>query len=153
MILKDADMLAGEAARFLEGLSPRADRATVVTLSGELGAGKTAFVKALASALGIREHVTSPTFVIMKIYDLEGGVFKRLVHIDAYRLKGAHHLKVLGWDALLADPQNLICVEWPEQAGESIPKDALRITLRYSEGDEREICYEGVEGEKALSPS
>lgn len=137
-----------EAARFARELAPRTDRATVVTLSGELGAGKTAFVKALAKELGVAEHVTSPTFVIMKIYDLEAQKFSRLVHIDAYRLKGEHHLKVLDWDDLLADPQNLICMEWPEQAGEAVPKDAIRIALRYSGGDERTISYEGLEGKK-----
>lgn len=127
----------------MAGLLPRTDRATVVTLSGELGAGKTAFVKAAAKRLGVQEHVTSPTFVIMKIYDLEGQAFKRLVHIDAYRLKGAHHLKVLGWDSLLGDPKNLIFVEWPEQAGDGIPADAVRITLRYSGDNERTISYQG----------
>jgi tRNA threonylcarbamoyladenosine biosynthesis protein TsaE len=130
-----------ESARFLAGLQPRADRATVVALSGDLGAGKTAFVKGVARALGLKEHVTSPTFVIMKIYDLEKAVFKRLVHIDAYRLKGEHHLKVLGWEELCANPQNLIMIEWPEQAASAIPAGAIRIQLRYSGEDEREIEY------------
>lgn len=139
-----------EAARFVAGLSPRPDGATVVTLSGDLGAGKTAFVKGIAKALGLAEHVTSPTFVIMKIYDLHNQAFKRLVHIDAYRLKGAHHLKVLDWDELLQDPMNLICVEWPEQAEGAIPPRAIRISLRYSGEHERAISYEGLEGEEAV---
>lgn len=139
-----------EAERFAVSLMPRKDRATVVTLSGELGAGKTAFVKAAAKALGVDDHVTSPTFVIMKIYDLEGKAFKRLVHIDAYRLKGAHHLKVLGWNSLMSDPQNLIFMEWPEQAADAIPADAVRIELRYSGGDDRTISYENGKAEEAL---
>ena len=138
-----------EVSRFIARLEPPASGAIVVTLSGELGAGKTAFVKAAAKALGVEEHITSPTFVIMKIYDLYGQMFKKLVHIDAYRLKGEHHLKVLGWGELCADPQNLIFVEWPEQAGNAIPKDAIRITLRYSGENDREIIYEG-EGKKAV---
>jgi len=133
-----------EAERFTRTLQPRADGATVVALSGDLGAGKTAFVKGVARALGVMEHVTSPTFVIMKIYALHGQKFQRLVHIDAYRLKGEHHLKVLGWDELLADPKNLIFVEWPEQAGNAIPASALRLTFGYSEDDGRTIRYEGV---------
>jgi tRNA threonylcarbamoyladenosine biosynthesis protein TsaE len=143
MMVRDKDGLEEEAARFVRSLMPRAGSATVVALSGELGAGKTAFVKAAAKALGVDEHVTSPTFVIMKIYDLEGQAFKRLVHIDAYRLKGAHHLKVLGWDSLMSDPQNLIFMEWPEQAAAAIPSDAVRIALRYSGDHERTIDYEG----------
>lgn len=137
-----------EAARFARGLHPHTDRATVVALSGDLGAGKTAFVKGVARALGVAEHVTSPTFVIMKIYHLHDQKFKRLVHIDAYRLKGAHHLKVLGWDELLADPKNLIMMEWPEQAGSAIPASAIRVAFRYSGDNEREIEYER-EGKEA----
>lgn len=130
-----------EAQRFVHSLAPR-DGATLVALSGELGAGKTAFVKAAARALGVTEHVTSPTFVIMKIYHLHKQKFLRLVHIDAYRLKGEHHLKVLGWQELLANPHNVIFVEWPEHAGTCIPANAERLTFRYSGDDEREILYE-----------
>ena len=141
MHVKGADQMFYEAERFVRRLVPRADGATVVTLSGDLGAGKTAFVKGAAKALGVTEHVTSPTFVIMKIYPL-GGDFKRLVHIDAYRLKGEHHLRVLGWDDLCADPANLIFVEWPEQAPGAIPSHAIKVMLRYTGDDEREIEYQ-----------
>ncbi len=132
--------LEAEAKRFVAALHPRAE-AVVVALSGELGAGKTAFVKAVTKALGVREHVTSPTFVIMKIYELERQKFQKLVHIDAYRLKGMHHLKVLGWEELVRDPHNLIFVEWPEQVAEAMPKGAVCVGLRYSGEDIREITY------------
>lgn len=154
MIVRDSEGMASEAARFVAGLSPRTDSATVVALSGELGAGKTAFVKGVAKALGLHEHITSPTFVIMKLYPIgkpkaSNGAgdrrFKKLVHIDAYRLKGEHHLKVLGWEELLRDPGNLICVEWPEQAAGAIPASAIRIALLYSGEHERTISYEGLE--------
>lgn len=140
MTIRGLEEMGLEAARFVAGLSPRAEGATVVTLSGDLGAGKTAFVKGVAQALGVHEHVTSPTFVIMKMYPLEGR-FKKLVHIDAYRLKGEHHLKVLGWEELLRDPKNLICIEWPEQAPGAMPTHAIRIALRYTGENEREIIY------------
>ncbi len=129
-----------EAAKaFLAHLAP-GEKATLVTLSGDLGAGKTTFVKGIAKALGIEEHITSPTFVIMKIYDLLDGKFARIIHMDAYRLKGMKHLKVLGWDELLRDPKNLIFLEWPEKIEEAIPQDAKRITFRYS-GDDRHLLY------------
>ena len=128
------DAIEDEAARFARGLTPRGT-ATVVTLSGELGAGKTAFVKAAAKALGVTAHVTSPTFVIMKIYDLHNQKFKKLVHIDAYRLKGQHHLDVLGWEDLLRDPADLIFIEWPEQAG-ALPSHTIRIKLSHDPEDE-----------------
>ncbi|OGG58553.1 tRNA (adenosine(37)-N6)-threonylcarbamoyltransferase complex ATPase subunit type 1 TsaE [Candidatus Kaiserbacteria bacterium RIFCSPHIGHO2_01_FULL_56_24] len=136
------DMMA-EAARFAATLHPRPE-ATIVALSGDLGAGKTTFVKGVAKALGIGEHVTSPTFVIMKIYDLDSppaGGFKRLIHIDAYRLKGIQHLKVLGWEDLIKDPGNLILIEWPEKIDGAIPANAVRLTFRHGTEDTREIDY------------
>lgn len=132
--------MATEATVFVEGLVP-SDSATFVALSGDLGAGKTTFVQGIAAALGVTEHVTSPTFVIMKIYDLTGQKFDRLVHMDAYRLKGERHLRALGWDALARDPKNLIVVEWPEKIEGGIPPGARSITFRYSGGDAREIVY------------
>ena len=117
--------------------------ATTVTLSGELGAGKTTFVQALAKALGVEESVTSPTFVLEKIYQLQGQKFARLIHIDAYRLKGAHELEVLGWKELLADSGNLIVLEWPERVAEAIPAGAIRIRFDI-EGDERTISVNGT---------
>jgi len=123
------------AAQWLASIIEQADgkevdsisQATVVGLSGHLGAGKTAFVKMVAKTLGIQEEVTSPTFVIMKIYEVqspkskvqswkskEGVPWKRLVHIDAYRLEKPEELEVLNWEQLVADPHNLIMVEWSE---------------------------------------
>ena len=87
-----------EATRFASSLEPSQQGATFVTLSGELGAGKTAFTKGVAKALGVTETVNSPTFVLEKIYDLSqfdghSVSFKRLIHIDAYRLASGIELK------------------------------------------------------------
>jgi len=143
--IPNAEAMEHEATRFVLSLLPKAIEATLITLQGDLGAGKTAFVKGIGRALGVAERITSPTFVIMKIYDLEGQRFSRLIHIDAYRLKGEHHLKVLGWDDLLSDPQNLICMEWPEQAGNALPESAIRMVFRYSGEYGRTITYENSE--------
>ncbi len=109
------------AADWLAGISMKhadADEALIVGLSGHLGAGKTAFVKAVAKSLGVTEDVTSPTFVIMKLYEINAASpWKRLIHIDAYRLERAEELEALGWEQLVADKNNLILVEWPENVG------------------------------------
>ena len=142
-------------AEFLAGLSPRKDSAAVVTLSGELGAGKTTFVQGVAKALGVAESVTSPTFVLEKIYPVRDASrsngagalsrgFERLIHIDAYRLKGAHELEALGWKELLANAGNLIVLEWPERVAEAMPEDAVRIRFDIH-GDERTISINGQE--------
>jgi len=93
------------------------DAALVVGLSGHLGAGKTAYVKAVARILGITEEITSPTFVIMKMYNISYSSWKKLVHIDAYRLEKREELVALQWERVVADPQNLILMEWPENVG------------------------------------
>ena len=130
-----------EAARFACSLVPRADGATVVALSGDLGAGKTTFVQAAAKALGVEETVVSPTFIIMQAFALPRGPFARLIHIDAYRLKSLHELEVLGWCELIAEPSNLIFIEWPEQVSGALPSSSQKVTLM-GDGDSRRITYE-----------
>ena len=132
-----------EAAAFARALVPRAEGATVVTLSGDLGAGKTTFVQAAASALGVQESVQSPTFVIMQIYDIaaSGSGFARLIHIDVYRLEGLRDIEMLGWKELVADPRNLIFVEWPERIAGAVPIGAQKVTLT-GDGDSRRITYD-----------
>ncbi len=107
-----AEWLAGIAEKYTD-----TKEATIVGLSGHLGAGKTAFTKAVAAELGVAEEVTSPTFVIMKIYETTNARWPRLVHIDAYRLERREELEALRWEELVADRNNLILVEWPENAG------------------------------------
>ena len=129
-----------EAAKLVDSLAKHT-LATVVTLSGDLGAGKTTFAQGIAKALGVEEAVTSPTFVIEKVYALADQKWLRLVHIDAYRLKGVHELEVLGWKELIADPGNLIVIEWPERVPGAIPGHATKIHFEI-EGDGRNISIE-----------
>lgn len=133
-----------QAERFAGHLSRAASGATVVTLSGGLGAGKTTFAQGVARALGVEEAVTSPTFVLEKIYRLDGQVFDRLVHIDAYRLGGAQDLTPLGWQELVTDPGNLIILEWPEQVPGAIPESAIRLRFEIA-GEGRIITDDGEE--------
>ena len=113
--------------------------ATVIGLQGELGSGKPYFVKNLAKMMGIAEHVVSPTFVIMKMYDIDPSTssgqawhrFKKLIHIDAYRLEKEEELLNLGWEKLLADQENLVLIEWPEKVEGIMPKDSKRIHFKH----------------------
>jgi len=111
------------AREFIGAQFPHAQHATVCGLSGELGAGKTTFAKHAAEALGVEEMVTSPTFVILKAYRLpERQQFDHLVHIDAYRLGSGQELTDLGWENLIATPENLILIEWPERVRDIMPQ-------------------------------
>ncbi|MFZ1075002.1 MAG: tRNA (adenosine(37)-N6)-threonylcarbamoyltransferase complex ATPase subunit type 1 TsaE [Minisyncoccia bacterium] len=131
-----------DAARFAGALAPSEYGAALVVLSGELGAGKTAFTKAVARTLGIEETVSSPTFVIEKIYLLpKGHLFKRLVHIDAYRLEKGSDLAPLGFHELMRDPENLILLEWPEKVAHALPPVIAKISFTVLPDGARKISY------------
>lgn len=131
------DEVAGEVLAALPGRAG----ATVIALSGDLGAGKTTLTQAIARKLGVTESVISPTFVIMKEYSVSSGQYARLVHIDAYRLESSAELERLGWREILADAGTLVLIEWPEKVPEAIPTDALRVSLTHRSDDEREISF------------
>lgn len=128
----EIDTVAGE---ILTALSPESSRATVVTLSGDLGAGKTTLTQAVARKLGVQENVVSPTFVIMKAYKLSGAKWKHLIHIDAYRLESEKEIEHLGWQELVADPGNLILVEWPERIEKVLPTQLTKLSIGHTEHD------------------
>lgn len=127
------------AKTFISDLVPSPSHATVLALHGNLGAGKTAFMQGVAQALGVEDSITSPTFVLEKIYLLAGQKFERLVHIDAYRLEGASELKELGWAELVKDPKNLIAVEWAELVEAGLPEDTKHLRFTFIDDATREI--------------
>lgn len=127
------------AKSVLEKLSPRENGAAVVALSGNLGAGKTAFTQSVARLLGVKEKITSPTFVLIKSYKLNVNGYKLLIHIDAYRLKSGEELLKLGWDEMISDRQNLILIEWAGNVSEVIPADAQKINFEFIDENTRRI--------------
>lgn len=138
--VRSLEELNAFAREFLAGISPLPDRATVVGLSGDLGSGKTAFVKACAEALGVVEAITSPTFVLEKRYTLpKGAHWKYLIHIDAYRLNGSAELKPLRFSETIADPGNLVLIEWPEIVADALPKDRMVLSFVFVDDTTRLI--------------
>ena len=114
------------------------EEATVIALRGNLGSGKTAFSQAVGSVLGINE-MSSPTFVIEKIYPIDYRGFKHLIHIDAYRLEKHAELLHLGWAEICREKENLILIEWPDRVSEIIPENAKRINFKFVDETTREI--------------
>lgn len=137
--LETISSVAQDALARLEKLPQ--EHAAVLALSGELGAGKTSLTQAIARELGIEESVTSPTFVLEKIYALNHSRFKRLVHIDAYRLEGKEQLAPLGWDDIIADGENLVIIEWPGNVAGAFPKNAIFAELVVTGETSRELSY------------
>jgi len=103
-----------------------------ITLSGDLGAGKTCFTKGIAKALNIERRVTSPTFTIMKIYHGD----KDLYHFDAYRLEGLH--QDLGFEEYF-DGDGIAVIEWYEYMADFNLDEFLEIQIKINEDDSRDL--------------
>lgn len=127
--------IAGEV---LKNVSAYPDRATVVALEGNLGAGKTTLAQAVAGLLGVRESVVSPTFVIAKFYQTSSPTFTQLVHIDAYRIESEDELGPIRFDQILQSPNTLVLIEWPKRINSALPEDVLWIDIDHKD-DIREI--------------
>lgn len=134
--LADESALAAVAEALAGSLPVRA----CLALDGDLGAGKTTLVKALAAAAGIDPAtVVSPTFGLIHLHDLAPGhPAGRLVHADLYRLAGPADLDELGWDELLAAP-GWLAVEWPARAGGALPDDRLEVRIGIEGPTERTL--------------
>ena len=120
----------------------RSEKATVLALHGDLGAGKTTLTQNISEVLGIIDYVNSPTFVIQKRYKIESGKFNNLIHIDAYRISSPDEMKVLDFEKELEDKNNLIIIEWPGNIKECLPDDLINIYLNHIEEGIREIRIE-----------
>ena len=114
----------------------------IFALTGELGAGKTAFCGAFLRALGAEGPFTSPTFVIMKRYPLHDG--RSAYHIDCYRLKGEGELRALGFEAFAADPKNIMLIEWADRVPSLIPADAVHIRFSHGAGEGERVIEEAA---------
>jgi tRNA threonylcarbamoyladenosine biosynthesis protein TsaE len=125
------------AARLATALAP----GDVVTVSGDLGAGKTTFVRGAAQALGVTDRVTSPTFTIGHRYD--GRV--RVAHLDLYRFAGVSAAEWGDLEPYFDDA--LVFVEWPEAAGDDLPAPRARVRMRH-DGEGRRVIE--IEAERAV---
>jgi tRNA threonylcarbamoyladenosine biosynthesis protein TsaE len=141
VISKSLEETQAFARDFLLSLEAKKDEATIVGLYGNLGAGKTALTQAFARELGIEVAITSPTFVIEKLYETQHAVFKRLIHIDAYRLGSGRELQVLDFEKLVENPNNLIVIEWPENVKEILPMDHVKIFCEFVDEGTRKFSF------------
>lgn len=121
-------------------------RALVVGLEGNLGSGKTTFVQGLARGLGIKEKVKSPSFAVLKIFEIkprQKNKFNHLLHWDCYRLEKPtkRELANLRFEEFLQNPNNLIVVEWSEKISKFLPKDYLKIKIRTLNKEKRELKF------------
>ncbi|MCX8051612.1 MAG: tRNA (adenosine(37)-N6)-threonylcarbamoyltransferase complex ATPase subunit type 1 TsaE [Chlorobi bacterium] len=130
-------------------LASRLEKGDIVTLSGELGAGKTEFVRGICRYFHVADIVTSPTFSIINVYEgkMPSGEPLRIVHIDLYRLKNKQELRTIGLDEWLALPDAIKVVEWPEKVKESLVRSSYHVSIRTFPGNDerRQISIEPVQ--------
>lgn len=136
-----------------QGWRRKENRALVLTLTGELGSGKTTFLQGLADGLGVKQRIISPTFILLRKYgilldshigyDIKGRrpLLKNFYHLDLYRLEGGieEQLVELGYEEFVNEPESIIAVEWAEKASGVYPDDLLWFKFEDLGGDERKI--------------
>ncbi len=114
---------------------------SVVAMYGDLGAGKTAFVRGMARGMGLRCRVSSPTFTIVNEYLGE----RELIHFDMYRIRGADELFDIGWEDYLG--RGAVCaVEWSENVEDAFFGDEIVVRIEKLGDTRRKITIEGAEG-------
>ena len=125
---------------FAKELAPKLKSGSVICFYGDLGAGKTTFIKGLAQGLDIKETVQSPTFNIMKLYF--SGI-RPLIHIDAYRL--ADNENDIGLDEYIGYEKGITVIEWPMYIEKLLPKNFIRVCIEYLSENERIYTLENEE--------
>lgn len=123
-----------------EKLGRAAEPPLLITLKGDLGAGKTTLAQAICSGYGVTEEVTSPTYALVHKYSAERSP---VFHVDLYRLSQESDLTNIGWDDIIGE-RALVIVEWPERAGSRMPRNHLPIALEYSHtGSDHRVLLAG----------
>jgi len=144
MVTYSAEETIGAGRKYAEHLKG----GEIIGLKGELGSGKTTFIKGLAEGLRVDETITSPTFVILKSYpgrigdpSNSSGQVKKIefIHIDAYRIESLDDIKSVGVEDYLGRSNVVVAVEWAEKIHEVLPKNTIYINFKHKKENEREI--------------
>jgi len=112
----------------------------IIALFGDLGSGKTTFTQGLAKGLGVKERVTSPTFVILNLHQANKGL--TLAHFDLYRLNSESDLEGIGATDYLGKKNIISVIEWPEKAKKLLPKSTMWVKFEHIDENKRRIIYE-----------
>ena len=115
------------------------ERAAVLGLIGNLGGGKTTFLRGFAKGLGIKEKVNSPTFIIMRRYKMQDARYKNFYHLDCYRLNKPREILDLGWKEIIENPKNIVAVEWAGKMKKIMPQETIWLNFEFVNDKTRKI--------------
>ena len=146
-------------------LHPCQGATLTVCLYGDLGSGKTTFVQGLAKGLGIKRRIISPTFVLVRRYELQTQNSKlktqnynsklksleRFYHIDLYRTENERDIEGLGLRDIMEDSANIVVIEWAEKLGDLLPKQKTDIFFEYIDESKRKIVIKNPK-HKIINP-
>ena len=142
-----------QTIQMAEQFATQLQRGDVVVLDGELGAGKTEFVKGICQFFAVDDLVTSPTFSIINQYAgaTPGGEPLKVYHVDLYRIESPDQLQEVGFDDMVFAHDAIKLVEWPANASDHLPDSYWRVVIESNEenDDHREITITRVEGDVA----
>ncbi|MFC1653660.1 tRNA (adenosine(37)-N6)-threonylcarbamoyltransferase complex ATPase subunit type 1 TsaE [Patescibacteria group bacterium] len=128
-----------ETEKFAHDFAKTLKPGSVIALHGELGGGKTTFTRGLAKGLGVEDRVSSPTFVLMRDYDLPKKDGSKLHHLDLYRINSSDELRSLDLDELVNQETNIFVIEWAEKADKKELEKAIHIDFEVLEENKRKI--------------
>ncbi len=130
---------AEETQKIAADLAQKYQNGGIIAFSGPLGAGKTTFIQGFARGLGINDRLISPTFIVMRQYDIPKNPQGKLFHIDLYRFEDEVDIEGTGLSEIFANPNNIVLIEWAEKLGKSLPQQAMQIKIKLTSGNTREI--------------
>ncbi len=125
---------AEETIKLGQDIGKTIKNSTLIALYGDLGSGKTTFVQGLAKGLGINKRLISPTFIILRTYEIENGQWTmdngQFYHVDLYRTRSADDIRGIGLDEIIKNNQDIVVVEWAEKLGEFLPDKRMDINFK-----------------------
>ena len=124
--------------------------ATIIALQGDLGAGKTTFAQGFLKALGVKHHITSPTFLIVRKYEISTPLARQVLrrgfthfhhayHFDLYRIKKPKEILDLGFKKIVSDSHAIVLIEWPECIKKILPKNIIWISFKHGKNEKERI--------------
>lgn len=130
-----------ETIEFAKNLAKNSKSSDIICLEGDLGVGKSVIAKAIGKFFNVKTCVVSPTFNILKTYNVSNNDIKKINHFDLYRIKDIQELQNIGFEENIYEDNTLSIIEWPEIAYEVLPTNIKKVKIKRIDDNSREITF------------